>query len=140
MKNLKDIKAEFKELVENIPQYLNALKNELSIVELEFNENEVKNIENWFKSLKPDAKTEDIKKMFFSYCSSAFIKSNGGEIILDTKKKSISFGEPIIINYGGKDYPWVAISIFGWMRIIETRGLKRPLSETILRNLKDKTD
>lgn len=145
MKNLKEIKIDFNSLIHSIPNYLNELKKEVNLNNFIFDKDEIEKIEIWFKD-KIKFKEKDLnlfeiyKKLFFSYCSSAFIKSNGGEIILDIKKNSFTYGEPIIINYGAEGYPWVAISIYGWIEIIETRGLKKSLSETIIRNLKDKTE
>ena len=145
-KNVKDLKNEFSHLINKIPDFLNQLKNQLKLNDFDFDNKEVELVDSWFKvkiSEKEISVDEmiNVKKMFFSYCSTLFIMSNGGEIILNTKKNTTSYGEPIIINYGAPGYPWVAISVFGWMRIIEKEGrLSKSLNETILRDLKNKSE
>ena len=145
MKNVKDLKNEFSHLINKIPDFLNQLKNQLKLNDFEFDNKEVELVDSWFKvkiSEKEISVDEmiNVKKMFFSYCSTAFIKSNGGEIILDTNKKSFDYGLPVIVKYGGIGYPWVSCSIWAWMIRLKRGDFRGKLSETILRNLKDKSE
>jgi hypothetical protein len=96
-------------------------------------------IQNFKYPEKSNLTIENLRNYFFDYCCIAFIKSNGGELLLDENKRSISFGKSIIINYGGVGYPWVGISIDAWMKRLEEGRFKGKLSEAINRNLKQET-
>jgi hypothetical protein len=96
-------------------------------------------IQNFKYPEKSNLTIENLRNYFFAYCCIAFIKSNGGELLLDENKRSISFGKSIIINYGGVGYPWVGISIDAWMKRLEEGRFKGKLSEAINRNLKQET-
>lgn len=118
--------------------------NLMSVQKFNFDNEEVDNIGNFYiQNFKYPEKSsltlENLRNYFFAYCSIAFIKSNGGDLVLDENKRSISFGKSIIINYGGVGYPWVGISIDAWMKRLEEGRFKGTLSETINRNLKQQT-
>lgn len=145
MENLKDLRIKHQERISSLVLDLEKLKKILEVDNFIFDEKEVEQVCNFYKfNFKNPEKLglslSQLKSLFFAYCSKAFISSNGGELILDINKRSINYGETIIIKYGVENYPWVAISIDAWIERIETGRLSKKLSETILRNLKDKSE
>ncbi len=116
----------------------------LDVKKFSYNNEEIDSIENFYiKNFqypeKSNLTVEELRSYFFAYCCIAFINSNGGELVLDENKRSISYGKSIIINYGGDGYPWVGISIDAWMKRLEEGRFKGRLSEAINRNLKQET-
>lgn len=141
MKKEQEIILNFKE---RLKRSLDIISKELHQTQLKYTNEEIDRVHDLYSKNFPcpeklNLTNEELKVAFFSYCYNAYINSNGGELVLDTNKKSIYSGKPIIVNYGGKDYPWVAISIDAWIKRIEENRFKGLLSEAINRDLKDKT-
>jgi len=141
MKKEQEIFLKFKE---RLKKSLDIISKELHQAQLKYTNEEIDRVhdlysKNFSYPEKLNLTNEELKTAFFAYCYNAYINSNGGELILDTNKRSIHRGKPIIVNYGGKDYPWAAVSIDDWIKRIEESRFKGLLSEAINRDLKDKT-
>ena len=141
MNTIKDLRINHQNLKNSIEHNNILLRSLLGMDKFNYDNLEINNIENFYVlnfqcPEESNLTIEKFRSCFFAYCCTAFIKSNGGELILDENKRSISFGKSIIINYGGVGYPWVGISIDAWIKRLEESRFKGRLCEVINRNLK----
>ena len=140
MSGIKELRIKHQNLKDNLESNVKSFCKLLGFEIFSFRDNEIDNIQmfylNTFKEpQKFNLSITELRELFFAYCFEAFINSNGGDLILDDKKRSISYGKSIIVKYGGSDYPWVGISIDAWIKRLEEGRFKGKLSEAINRNL-----
>ncbi len=140
MSTLKELRLKHGDVKSSIELNTNLLCKLVGFDNPNFTDEEINQVEDFYVKNhthieKLNISIDEFRNYFFAYCYKAFLKSNGGDLILDENKKSISFGRSIIVNYGGNGYPWVGISIESWIKRLEEGRFKGRLSEVINRNL-----
>ena len=126
-KNLKMIKQEYQQFINNIPSYLTKMKSVLNKDKLEYNFDEIEMVfDIYFNHYKAPEQIglsyNDLELTLYAYMGEAFIFHQGGEWSLNTIKTDKAYGSPTIIKWGGKDYPWSRISPKIWKIRIEKYG------------------
>ena len=145
MSTIKELRIAHQNIENSVELNVGLFRTLLSLEKFNFSNEEIDSIGNFYvQNFKCPEKyntiIEELRSYFFAYCCTAFIKSNGGELVLDENKRSISYGKSIIANYGGVGYPWVGISIDAWIKRLEEGRFKGKLSEAINRSLINKTE
>ena len=131
-KKLSEIKRDFKNFIDSIPEYMRILKNILKLDTLKFSLEEIEMVEQFYtKHHKKPEKVEltkvEIDTICTAYLGEAFLWYFGGEWDLETSKAG-DFGAFQIVRHGGEGYHWVALTPKNWLFFIETKQSERPLS------------
>lgn len=139
-KNLKELKLEFQTFLTNIRYNLDIISDLLEIENITFSFDEIDRVKRLFESnyIKPEIiglNYNELTNAFYSYVGEAFIHYHGGNGELSTMKNDEAYGTPIIVNWGGDNYPWVRISPWVWKTLIEQRKLRGKLSEKLSEKL-----
>ena len=126
--NIKEIKKEYEDFINSISNRLESLKRLLNKERLDYSNKEADKVFDLYSSNLED---DEIKNIFYTYAGEIFIKNNGGEWSLGNHKKDKAFGTPIIINWGGENYPWVRISPYVWSLRMKNGNFEGKLSDVI---------
>lgn len=65
----------------------------------------------------------EFEQILYAYSGEAFKYYQGGEWSLCTTKNDKAYGTPIIVKWGGEDYPWSRISPKIWKNRLEKFGV-----------------
>lgn len=131
-KKIKDLKKDFAQFVEQIPEYLNLL-NEKVGEELSFVLEDIDKVENFYEKnfLNPEKiglDIETLNNMFYAFIGEAFIYYNGGKWILSDLKRDRAYGTPLITESRNTKF---RTSPYIWKEYI-VRDLERePISKII---------
>jgi len=129
----------FNFFIKSIPDHLEIAKKWLDKEKLSYSYKEIDEVgkiyKKLFKKSKKKGKWYDEKyEVFITYCGEAWIKYFFGKWELNTYKKTYGYGNPMVMNYGPKDYHWSALDFERWLRYIEEGdkdALSLPYSRTV---------
>ena len=131
--SLKELKKEYLEFLENISDYLRKAKVILNKDCLDYSYEEIETyIKIYYNNYKNSERIgltyKELSNILYAYFGTAFVNYNGGKWELNDVKTDEAYGTPTIVNWGGKEYPWIRISPYVWKVIIERNGrLTRPV-------------
>ena len=126
---LKVLTEKFKDFDNRKMEYLNIIKILLKVKDLDYSKEEMNNVH---RLTMEKIGSEEFEMPFITYCGESFMFHNGGEWSISKLKKDSAFGTPIIINWGGDDYPWVRVSPYVWLKRMRKGIFRGNLSEVIL--------
>lgn len=118
-KTLRELKKDYEEFITNIPDYLDKIKLILNVEKLSFDFDEIGRVYDIYRHYFNTPETLqltyfELEQVLYAYFGEAFKHHQGGEWSLSTTKSDEAYGSPIIINWGGEDYPWSRISPKVW--------------------------
>ncbi len=125
MKTLREIKQEYKEFIENIPNYISKLKKELEKQKFFYSFDEIEEIEKFYeKSIRKKKgntiMNKEFENMIATYFGVAFRWYLGGKWRLDTGKTSTTYGEPFLDYYDYEFESGYYFFPFTWTLFIAT--------------------
>ncbi len=140
MKPLKEIKKEYKEFMDSIPDNIKKLKSFLGKDLFHYTLDEINRVqmfyeENYKTPHKLNLSEEDMDKMLAAYFGTAHLWHFFWNWCLETNKSADKYGVACIEKYGGKNYPSIRISPFDWVHIIKTNQLEEPLNKMYERSI-----
>jgi len=123
MKTLKEIKADYEYFQNNLPEYLDWVKDNIIKGILTYSLDELEKVQQFYENNILNSKDDvALKQVFIAYTGTAFIKYFGGNWELSKMKNDEAYGTPIINNWGNDGEPHVTVSPFVWTEIIRKRG------------------
>ncbi|WP_113637138.1 hypothetical protein [Nubsella zeaxanthinifaciens] len=123
MKGLKEIKTNYQDFQNKLPEYLDWVAENIVKSSLTFTLDEIEKVHLYYENnIVKAIDQEYLKQVFIAYMGEAFIKYFGGNWELSTLKKDEAYGTPIINNWGNDGEAHVTISPFVWTEIIRKRG------------------
>lgn len=137
-KRLKELKTEFAEFVDQIPEYLKRL-NDLLQVNLGFEYEDIDKVQqfysiNFSNPEKYGINIETLNKYFYAFMGEAFMHYNAGRWDLCVSKKDKAYGTPIILDWHFQGNKGVSISPYIWKEYIVRGLMDEPISKIIWRS------
>jgi hypothetical protein len=137
-KKLKELKKEFAEFIEQIPESLKKTE-ELIGKELSFEYEYIDLVHQFYEKNfqnpeRLDLNIEILNKCFYAYMGEAFMYYNGGNWALCTLISDKAFGTPLILNWGTPpDRRRISISPYMWKEHIVRGLMDEPISKIVWR-------
>lgn len=141
MKKLSEIKKEYNEFIEKIPDYITHVKKVLQTEKLNYAPDEIEKFQAFYeRSYKAPSDIgltkEKLENIFTAYIGTAWLWHFGGKWKIETNKKSEDYGFACIVEYGGEGYIWVAFAPLKWAIYgIELNQLQEPIKDSFLRTM-----
>jgi hypothetical protein len=136
MKTAKELKAEYTTFIENIPNYLENLKQLMKLENTTYSFTEIDKLrlfyENNYKTPEQlGVAYDELVNLFYAYVGEAFMFYHGGNWELSKMKNDEAYGTPIILNWGNDGEPHGRISPWVWKTLIERGKFRGELSDVI---------
>ncbi|MFT3794151.1 hypothetical protein [Flavobacterium sp.] len=136
MKKLPQLKEEYQQFLDNIPQYISEVKTILGKDTLSYSSDEVNEVQFYYHrnyAKLDEIGLDDLRKRVKAYFGTAWLWHFGGKWRLETHKGYDTYGAICIEEYGGTNYPWVAMDIQHWLNAVERGDLMENLGDSFAR-------
>lgn len=136
MKTLKELKEEYQGFVDNIPAYLERIKQLIGLEFITYSFDEIDRVKEFYQSHYKNPEElgityDELVHLFYAYIGEAFIFYHKGNWELSKMKNDEAYGTPIILNWGDDGESHARISPYVWRILIERNKFRGLLSDTI---------
>jgi hypothetical protein len=136
MKTAKELKTDYDFFITNIPNYLDKLKQLMSLQVITYSFEEIDSVKDFYEANykcpdKLGITYDELVYLFYAYVGEAFMHYCKGNWELSKMKNDEAYGTPIILNWGNDGEPHGRISLLVWKILIERGKFRETISEKI---------